>query len=97
MTHDKHTTQLKDNFLLDDTDAAVIKELGRRQSVRARADQTKDDKPEKVQKKEKDKDTAEEKEKDSSKWQSTHQELAEKRSQADSNIQYYIFLVVACL
>ncbi|CAL1159882.1 unnamed protein product [Cladocopium goreaui] len=68
-----------DKFLLDDDDPAVMKELDRRRSVRARADQPKE--PEKNQKKDTagDKGTTEEKEKDQSKWQATHQELAEKR------------------
>ena len=77
---------IEDKFLLDDDDPAVMKELDRRRSVRARADQPKE--PEKNQKKDTagDKGTTEEKEKDQSKWQATHQELAEKRAQTNSKL-----------
>ena len=79
--------------MLADDDPAVLKELERRQAVRAKVDQshsttTKDDKGERSQKREKDKDKVVAEEKDSSKWQSTHQELAEKRAQTDFNIPY---------
>ena len=78
----------KDEFILDDDDEHVQKELTRRTAVRHRADQSKDaekdrtDKAKKVSKKEKgdDGDNVEEKEKEIGKWQSTHQELAEKRT-----------------
>lgn len=76
----------KDEFILDDDDEHVQKELARRTAVRHRADQSKDaekdrtDKGKKVQKKGDDGDNLEEKEKEVGKWQSTHQELAEKRA-----------------
>ena len=72
----------EDAFLLDDSNCYVMKELGRRITLREKRETNEKDKDKSTKKtKRADETINNEPEKETnSKWQSTHQELAEKRA-----------------